>query len=111
MSSALVGGFFTAKSTGKPCNSFYIGLFSGYVTSSTLFFTYLFFLSHFVLGYIWLINGWKFGGEWIRVCMAESLCCVPESITVFLLFYFLHFAALGLHCGAWDFSCCESWTL
>ena len=43
MSSALVGGFFTTKSTGKPCNSFYIGLFSGYVTSFTLFFTYLFF--------------------------------------------------------------------
>ena len=44
MSSALAGGFFTIKSTGKPCNSFYIGLFSGYVTSFTSFFpSYLFF--------------------------------------------------------------------
>ena len=21
------------------------------------------------------------GGEWIRICMAESLCCLPETIT------------------------------
>ena len=31
--------------------------------------------------------GRKFGGEWIRVDMAESLCCSPETITTLLISY------------------------
>ena len=27
----------------------------------------------------------EFGGEWIHVCMAESLCCPPESITTLII--------------------------
>ena len=25
--------------------------------------------------------GGEFGGEWIHMCMAETLCCSPETIT------------------------------
>ena len=33
--------------------------------------------------------GGEFGGEWIHVyvCMAESLCCPPETITTLLISY------------------------
>ena len=33
--------------------------------------------------------GGHFGGEWIHVhiCMAESLCCSPETITTLLIGY------------------------
>ena len=31
--------------------------------------------------------GGEFGGEWIRVGMAESLCCSPETITTLLISY------------------------
>ena len=29
---------------------------------------------------VWM--GGEFGGEWIHICMAESLCCSPETITM-----------------------------
>ena len=29
--------------------------------------------------------GGEFGGEWIRVCVAESLRCPPETITALLI--------------------------
>ena len=28
--------------------------------------------------------GGEFGGEWIWICMAESLCCPPEIITLLI---------------------------
>ena len=37
----------------------------------------------------WL--GGELGGEWIHIykCMAESLCCTPETITTLLIGYAL----------------------
>ena len=29
----------------------------------------------------------EFGGEWIYTCMAEFLCCLPETITTLLIGY------------------------
>ena len=31
--------------------------------------------------------GGQFGGEWIRVCITESLCCLPETIITLLIVY------------------------
>jgi len=33
------------------------------------------------------LDGREFGGEWIRVCRAESLHCSPETITTLLISY------------------------
>ena len=32
-------------------------------------------------GYVAAWMGGEFGGEWVHVCVAESLCCPPETIT------------------------------
>ena len=40
--------------------------------------------------YVYFPHGWMgghFGGEWIRVCMAGSLHCSPETVTVLLIGY------------------------
>ena len=29
----------------------------------------------------------EFGGEWIHVCVAEPLCCPPETMTTLLIGY------------------------
>ena len=31
--------------------------------------------------------GGEFGEEWTRACMAESRCCLPETITILLIGY------------------------
>ena len=36
-------------------------------------------------GAAWM--GGEFGGEWIHVYVAESLCCAPETITTLLIGY------------------------
>ena len=38
-------------------------------------------------GYAEAWMGGKFGGEWIYLCVAQSLCCAPETIKTLLIGY------------------------